>query len=337
VEESLDAILAEAPGRVIVATFASLLSRVQQVINVAARRGRKVVVEGRSMEDNVAMGRELGYLQVPQGVLISRREASRLDPKELVIVATGSQGEPRATLARLAMGTHRDLSIRTDDTVILSAQMIPGNEEDIIRIINQLVDQGADVLYDKVAPVHVSGHGSAEDLKLLMRLFRPKYLMPIHGEARHLHQHARLAHQLGIDREHTPILKNGDILELDEESIEIVDHVEQDTVFVDGSVVGDVGPVVLRDREILARDGFVVAVLARDPANNTIFDAQIISRGFVYLRESEELIQRIQEEALAVAKSATARTLTDRVQRALARLLRRETGREPMVIVAVAG
>ena len=337
VEEALERIFDEAPGRVIVATFASLLSRVQQVINVASNHNRKVAVIGRSMEDNVAMGQELGYLRIPAGILMDRREMRQMPPSRVAIIATGSQGEPRATLARLAAGTHRDLQIRPDDTVVLSAQMIPGNEEAIFRIINQLVDKGADVLYDKIAPVHVSGHGSQEDLKLLMRLFRPRFLMPIHGEARHLHQHARLAHEMGIPREHAIILKNGQVLEMDRSGARVVDQLEQEVIFVDGSVVGDIGPVVLRDREVLARDGFVVAVLTRESSTDAIIDAQIISRGFVYLRESEELIQRIREEALRVAKSGTARTLSERVQKSLEKLLRKETGRQPIVIVAVAG
>ncbi|NLS79014.1 MAG: ribonuclease J [Chloroflexi bacterium] len=335
VEETLEEIFANAPGRVIVATFASLLSRVQQVIDVAVRQDRKVAVNGRSMIENVAMAQEMGYLRVPPDTLIDAKEIDRYAPNRVAIMATGSQGEPRATLALLATGAHRQLEIRPDDTVVLSSQMIPGNEEAIIRIINQLIDRGADVIYDKIAPVHVSGHGSQEDQKLLIRLFRPHYLMPIHGESRHLHQHGRLAQQIGVPKDHILVLKDGSVLEVEEKRVRVVDQVEQETVFVDGSVVGDIGPVVLRDREVLARDGFVVAVLAADANGANVRDVQIVSRGFVYLRESEELIQRIREEALRVA-GESARAVPERVQRALERFLEKETGRQPLVMCVIA-
>ncbi len=335
VEEALEDIFISAPGRVIVATFASLLSRVQQVIDVAARQDRKVAVNGRSMLENVAMAQEMGYLRVPPDILIDVKEIDKYPPNRVAIMATGSQGEPQATLARLATGTHRQLEIRSDDTVILSSQMIPGNEEAIIRIINQLVDRGADVVYDKIAPVHVSGHGSQEDQKLLIRLFRPHYLMPIHGESRHLHLHARLAQQIGIPKDQIIVMRDGNVLELDEKRARIVDKLEQETVFVDGSMVGDVGPVVLRDREILARDGFVVAVLTTDASGANVSDVQIVSRGFVFLRESEDLVQRIREEALRVA-AESAKSVPERVQRALERFLQRETGRQPLVLCVMA-
>lgn len=337
VEEAFEKIFDAAPGRVIVATFASLLSRVQQVLDVASRHDRKVVVNGRSMEDNVAMARELGYLRVPPGILVDVRDMNKYPPNRLVIIATGSQGEPRATLARMATGSHRQLEIRQDDTVILSSQMIPGNEEAIIRIINQLIELGADVIYDKLAPVHVSGHGSQEDQKLLIHLTRPRFFMPVHGEARHQHLHARLAHEMGIPNERILLLKNGHVVEIDEKQARVVEQLEQETILIDGSGVGDVGPAVLRDREALLRDGFVVAVLTRETLSGAIVDAQIISRGFVYLRESEELIERIREEALNVARNGPTRSLTERVQKAIERLLRKETGRRPIVLAVVAG
>ena len=338
VKETFQRIFAAAPGRVIVATFASLLSRVQQVVDVAVEHNRKVAVDGKSMIDNVAMAQELGYLRIPPDTLVDIRKTDRLPPSRVAIIATGSQGEPQAALARMATGTHRQLEIRPDDTIILSSQTIPGNEEPVNRIINQLIERGANVLYDPIATVHVSGHGSQEDQKLLIRLLQPRFFMPIHGEPRHQHHHAQLAHQIGIPRERILIAKNGDVIELDEESARVVEHVDQETVFVDGSTVGDVGPAVLRDRDILARDGFVVAVLSLDATTKTVQNAQIISRGFVYMRESEEFIQRIRTEALRAAQesSSVLRTVTERVQRALETFLLQETGRRPMIITVVA-
>jgi ribonuclease J len=337
VEEALDEIFAEAPGRVIVATFASLISRVQQVVDVAVRHDRKVLINGRSMEDNVAMAQEMGYLHIPAGARIDLNEMKSLAPSRVAIIATGSQGEPRATLARLASGNHYQLEIHPDDTVVFSSSMIPGNEEAIIRVINQLIEQGADVIYDAIAPVHVSGHGSQEDQKLLMNLCKPKFFLPVHGEARHQHLHAQLAQQMGIPKENILILKNGDVLEIDNRHARIVDHLEPDMVFVDGSMVGDVGPIVLRDREILARDGFVVAVLTRDPETNAVIDAQIASRGFIYLRESEDLLDRIREQALNVARNAPRGEIEDRVERSLDKFLRKQTGRRPIVLAVVSG
>jgi len=334
VEDTFERIFAEASGRIIIATFASLLSRVQQVIDVAVRHNRKVAVDGRSMVDNVAMAQEMGYLRIPPDTLVDIRKIDRLPPSRVAIIATGSQGEPQAALARMATGIHRHIEIHPDDTIVLSAQAIPGNEEPVNRIINQLIQKGADVIYDKLAPVHVSGHGSQEDQKLLIRLLRPRFFLPIHGEPRHQHQHARLAHQSGIPWERILVLNNGDMLEVDEESARVADHIDQETIFVDGAVVGDVGPAVLRDREILARDGFVVAMLAMDAASKAVRDVQVISRGFVYVRESEELIQRIRAEALRVAQEAPPSSRTaERVQRALETFLLQETGRRPMVII----
>lgn len=336
IEDTFEKIFDKAPGRVIVATFASLLSRVQQVVDVAARHGRKVAVNGKSMEDNVHMAQEMGYLRIPPNTLIDLRDIESLPPTRVAIVITGSQGEPQAALARMATGTHRQIEIRPDDTVIISAQPIPGNEEAVNRIINQLILRGADVLYDKIAPVHVSGHGSQEDQKLLIRLLNPRFFVPIHGEPRHQHLHARTAHEMGVPWDRILILQNGDVLELDGGEARVVDHVEQEIIFVDGSVVGDIGPVVLQDREILARDGFIVAVLSKSFSERVIRDVQIISRGFIYLRDSEELMRRICAEALRAAQEmGPSWTLTERVQAALERFLLKETGRRPMVIATV--
>jgi ribonuclease J len=290
------------------------------------------------MIDNVAMAQELGYLRVPPDTLVDIRKTDRLPPSRVAIIATGSQGEPQAALARMATGTHRQLEIRHDDTIILSSQTIPGNEEPVNRIINQLIERGADVLYDPIAAVHVSGHGSQEDQKLLIRLLQPRFFMPIHGEPRHQHHHAQLAHQIGIPRERILTAKNGDVIELDEESGRVVEHVDQETIFVDGSIVGDVGPAVLRDRDFLARDGFVVAILNLEATTKAVQNVQIISRGFVYMRESEEFIQRVCAEGLRAAQesSPVLRTVTERVQRALETFLLQETGRRPMVITVVA-
>lgn len=337
VEDTFERIFAEAPGRVIVATFASLLSRVQQVIDVSVRHNRKVAVEGRSMVDNVTMAQEMGYLRIPPDTLIDIRRANQLPPSRVTIVATGSQGEPRAALARMAAGTSRQIEIRADDTIIVSAQTIPGNEETVNRIINQLIQRGANVIYGEMAQVHVSGHGSQEDQKLLIRLLRPRYFMPIHGEPRHQYQHARLARQMGISPERILIMRNGDVLELGEETAEKGESISQEEIFVDGAGVGDVGPAVLRDREILSRDGFVVAAVSLSPDGRAIDDVQIVSRGFVYLREAEDLLQRMRAEAMRVAEAGplTDRSISERVQRGLESFLLQETGRRPMVIALV--
>jgi ribonuclease J len=260
VDDAFDEVFRDAPGRIIIASFASLISRIQQVINAAARNGRQVAIVGRTMVDNARIAQELGYLDFPDELKITVADATRLPAERVVVMTTGSQGEPMAGLGRLAVDRHRSLTIRQDDTVVVSAHPIPGNEEMVYRTINYLFQRGANVIYHPVAPVHVSGHASREEQKLLLNLVRPKFLVPIHGELRHLKLHSQLAQELGIPEENIAVVENGYVLTFDETSMRVGERVPGRYVFVDGRMVGDVGPSVLRDREVLSQDGFVTVV-----------------------------------------------------------------------------
>ena len=338
VEEAFDDVFREAKGRIIVATFASLISRIQQVVNCAVRHGRQVAIAGRSMVENAAMAQKLGYLEIPPGVLIKLKDVDKLPPHKVVIIATGTQGEPSSALARMATGKHPQIKVVPGDTVIISAHAIPGNEEMINRTINRLFQRGADVVYEKIAPVHVSGHASQEDQKLLISLIKPKYFVPIHGELRHLTLHARIAQELGIPASNTLVVENGYILEFDRESGRIGERIPGGYVFVDGALVGDVGPMVMRDREILARDGFVIAVIRLSKkTGEPIGRPEIITRGFVFVPDAQELIGDAQDRILKVlAKGAGGRVaIGNRVRDELAKFLYSETKRRPMIIPVV--
>ncbi len=339
IDPVFDEIFREAPGRIIVATFASLLSRVQQVINCAARHGRKVALAGYSMQENVRMAQGLGYLQVPSGILVSIDEARRLPASQIVFLVTGSQGEPGAALARIARGQHRDIEIMENDTVILSASPIPGNEETVARVINKLIQRGAEVIYPPLAQVHVSGHASQEEQKLLLALTRPKYFIPIHGELRHLHAHARTAKALGIPPENIFVVENGTVIEFEDGVGRVGERVPGSYVFVDGSGVGDVGPAVLRDREALARDGFVIAVVPVDQETGLLAGRPaLISRGFVYLRDSGDLLDEAAQrvaKALNSGNSRSSRSVEATVKDVLSKFLYDETRRRPMILPVV--
>jgi ribonuclease J len=339
IEPALDQIFREAPGRIIVATFASLLSRVQQVINAAQRHGRVVALAGYSMLKTAEIARDEGYLDTPPGVLVDLYETRKLPEDQVVIVTTGSQGQPEAALARMADGSHRQIEIKPGDTVVLSSNPIPGNEEEVARVINKLFARGANVIYPPLAAVHVSGHASQEEEKLMLSLTRPHYFVPIHGELRHLHAHARLARQLGIPDENIFIMENGSVLELTEYSAEVVGKVASGNVFVDGAGVGDIGPAVMREREVLSRDGFVIAVVPVSAATGEVGGKpELVSRGFVYLREGQELLDRAAERAWQALKTGNARksqAISERAQETLSRFFYEETGRKPMVIAIV--
>ena len=301
VEPALDEIFREAPGRVIVATFASLLSRIQQVVDCAARWDRRIAFAGRSMLESVEIARELGYLNIPEGLEIDLCKIDRLSPRRTAVVATGSQGEPQSALARMATGRYKLLRVGPGDTVVHSAQIIPGNEETAHRTINRLLQRGAEVVYGEVASVHVSGHASQEEQKLLLSLLKPKYFVPIHGELRMLHAHARLAERVGLPAESIFAVENGYVIEIDREGARVTERVPGGYVFVDGASVGEVGPAVLREREALGRDGVVVVVAQVDGRGRLIGKPEISTRGFVFVRESGELLdgaQRKVREAL---------------------------------------
>ncbi|MQY81948.1 MAG: RNase J family beta-CASP ribonuclease [Dehalococcoidia bacterium] len=291
VGETLDHIMGDAPGRVIITTFSSLVSRVQQVINAAAKHGRRVFIVGRSMSDTVRMALELGYIQAPDGILGRIDEARGLPHNKVVFVTTGSQGEPTSALVRMANRAHPNVNIHSGDTIVISATPIPGNEAVVNRTVDNLFKQGARVLYDKVAQVHVHGHGSQEELKLLLTLVKPKFFMPIHGEYRHLSLHAKLAESVGIPKDNTFVLEDGDILELTAQSARKAGKVASGNVYVDGLSVGDIGGVVLRNRRMLSKDGIVVAIIALNRQTGKLVGRpDIVTRGFVDTREFKEMI-----------------------------------------------
>jgi ribonuclease J len=296
VEEAFDRIFAQADGRIIVATFASLISRIQQVVDVAARYGRKVCPIGRSMENNVEMALGMNYLHDPQRVIVDVRRAAELSPERVAYVVTGSQGEPMAALSRIAGGDHRQLKILAGDTVVISATPIPGNETSVGRIINNLFQQGADVIYSALRTVHVSGHASKEELKLMLNLTRPKYVMPLHGEQRHLILYKRLAESMGWHEDAIVLAKNGSVAAFSDEYAGIMETVHAGFLFVDGIGAGEVGEVVIRDRQMLARDGILMVVVSVDRETGKLVSGpDIVSRGFVSQRRSTDLIEGTKE------------------------------------------
>ncbi|MFZ5918294.1 MAG: ribonuclease J [Chloroflexota bacterium] len=340
IDEAFDHVFREAEGRIIVGTFASLISRIQQVINAALSFDRQVTIAGYTMSEYVRIAQKMGYLHVPPGIMVPIDQATQLPPERVVILATGTQGEPSAALARMATGRHKHVRIQPGDTVVHSAHPIPGNEELVGRTINRLIQRGAHVLYSRIAPVHVSGHASSEEQRLLLNIIRPRFFVPIHGELRHLTRHAQLAHELGMPPENTFVVENGYILEFDATSGAVGERVPGGYVFVDGSGVGDIGPAVLRDREILARDGFVVAILQLDAESGKLRrPPDIISRGFVFMRDSEELLARaadkVQELVASAPGEAKSSALEDQVRSLLNGFLYQETKRRPMVIPVI--
>ncbi|MBK8049060.1 MAG: ribonuclease J [Anaerolineales bacterium] len=343
VETMLERVMSEAPGRVLLATFASNLGRVQQVINVAHRHGRRVGVVGRSMVNNVKIALQLGYLDLAGDELLTAGEMESLPGPEVVIIATGSQGEPTSAMVRMSVGDHRQLVLREGDTVVLSATPIPGNEELFNRTVDNLFRQGAYVLYHEVGNVHVSGHGGQDDYRHMLALVRPKYFIPVHGEYRHLVLHARLAQECGLPKDHVFIIENGQIVEFGDFkgngaiTARLGEAIPAGPVYVDGLGVGDVGSVVLRDRRQLSQDGFIVCIVAVDEADGSIvFGPEILSRGFVYMREQEDLIKRAQENVAKVLRKKTPpEVLENKIKDALGNFAAREIGRRPMILPLV--
>lgn len=339
ITEGFERVFREAPGRIIIATFASLISRVQQVVNVARRHNRKIVVQGYSMVRNVAMARELGYLDIPDDMLVEIEQALRMAPDRLVVITTGTQGEPLAGLGRLSTGRHRYLEVEPDDTVVMSSHPIPGNEELVYRTINKLIQRGANVVYDRILPVHVSGHAAQEEMKLMINLVRPKFLVPVHGELRHLSMHAKMGEALGIPSGNIAVVENGTVLTFTRDSMTIGERVPGGYVYVDGAIVGDVGPAVLRERDTLGRDGVVIANVQVDRDSHQILgEPDIISRGFVFLRDSERLLEGAEatiSETLSENGHGSVRTIQRDIGRKLERYFYNETRRRPMVFVFV--
>ena len=338
VGETLDHVMAEAPGRVIVTTFSSLVSRIQQVIDSAAKYQRRVFVVGRSMSDTVHMALDLGYLNAPDGILARLDELKGMPRNKIVFVTTGSQGEPTSALVRMANRDHRQVHILRGDTVVISATPIPGNEAVVNRTVDNLFKQGARVLYSKVGQVHVHGHGSQEELKLLLNLVKPKFFVPIHGEYRHLSLHAKLAQSIGIPGENTFLLEDGDILELDPQVGKVTGKVTSGNVYVDGLSVGDIGSVVLRDRRMLSRDGMVVVIIAINKQTGKLVGLpDIVSRGFVDTRESKDMIEESRNLVARVLDRGGARPaewgfIYSKVRDILNKFYYEQTKRRPMIL-----
>jgi ribonuclease J len=296
VGESLDNVISHAPGRVIVTTFSSLISRIQQVIDAAARHQRRVFIVGRSMTDTVNIALELGYLNVPDGILGRIDEIKGLPNEKIVMVTTGSQGEPTSALVRMANRDHRQVHIQRGDTIVLSATPVPGNESLVNRTVDSLFKQGAQVIYDKLGRVHVHGHGSQEELKLILSLVKPKFFVPVHGEYRHLSLHARLAESIGMPAENIFVLEDGDVLELNANAARVNGKVSSGHVYVDGLSVGDIDGVVLRTRRMLSRDGIVVVIIAVNRQTSKLVGRpDIVTRGFIDTREFGGLMEESRE------------------------------------------
>ena len=340
VHNSLDALFQRAEGkRIIVATFASSISRVQMIINCAVKYGRKVALSGRSMVNVMGIASELGYLHIPDGVLIDLNLINRYEPGQLVLITTGSQGEPMSALSRMAFSDHRQVAINPNDFIILSARPIPGNEKTVGAVVDELLKQGCTVIYESMYEVHVSGHACQEELKLIQGLIKPKYFIPVHGEQKHLQKHAGLAMAMGMPQENIFIGNIGSVLELHEDHMRQLGDVPAGSVMVDGLGVGDVGSVVLRDRKHLAEDGLIVAVCSIDSGSGHVISGpDIVSRGFVYVRESEQLMDEARRLVYNILESCADQHIRDwtevkqNVKDALSQFVYRKTQRNPMIL-----
>jgi ribonuclease J len=336
VDAAFENVFKQAKGRIIIASFASLVSRMQQVANVAHLHGRKLSFVGTSMIDNAKMARKLGYLEIPENVVIPIDQALNLPDDQVTIMCTGSQGEPTSIMGRLSVGTNRLFDIRQGDTVVLSSHPIPGNEENVYRTINRLYERGADVVYEAIAPVHVSGHASQEEMKLLIHLVRPKYLIPVHGEMRQLKQHERLARMVGVPQDNIAIILNGQVLEFADGEMHVLNaRVPASYVFVDGSGVSDVNPDVMREREALARDGIVTVSVTLDRSGHALIgEPEINTHGFILPRDGDGLLSQTRRR-VADAISRANGNLKHDVEETVRTYLYSETHRRPMVFVLV--
>jgi len=339
VGHTFEEIFMKARGRIIVATFASNVHRIQQVINASMKFNRKVAIFGRSMMNVVKVAIELGYLNVPDGIMIDIDQIDRYNPENVVLITTGSQGEPMSALSRMAASDYRKVEIIPGDLVIISATPIPGNEKFVFKVINELFKKGADVIYEALADIHVSGHACQEELKLIHRLVKPKFFMPVHGEYRHLKQHANLAKKLGMPEENIFIMDIGNVLELTRDSARLNGNVTSGRVLVDGLGVGDVGNIVLRDRKHLSQDGLIVVVITTEKESGAIIAGpDIISRGFVYVRESEDLMEQVREKIKTVLQNCEGRKKNDwsakkgMIKDELRDFLYEKTKRRPMIL-----
>ncbi|KAF0111343.1 MAG: hypothetical protein FD147_950 [Chloroflexi bacterium] len=335
IDDGFDKVFREAKGRVVVASFASLISRMQQVANAASRYGRKMAFAGTSMVDNAKIATKLNYLKLKDDLIISLEEALNMKDSNVVIMCTGSQGEPTSILGRLSMGSHRIFDVKEGDTIVLSAHPIPGNEESVSRTINRLLARGANVIYDSIAPVHVSGHASQEEMKLMMHLTQPDYFIPIHGELRQLKQHAKIAHQLGIPEENISVILNGQSVEFSNGKMRKGAKIPVSYIYVDGSGVGDVSQDVMHDREILSQEGVMVVNIIMDKnTGKPMKMPEIISRGFITMDNTDDIFNGLRARVFDTAAKANGNIQKD-VEQAVGNYLYSETHRRPMVFVNI--
>ncbi len=335
VSEAFDKVFNQAKGRIIIASFASLISRVQQAVNAAAAHNRKIAFVGTSMVENVDMAQKLGYLTIPDGTTVSINTALELPDHEVAIMCTGAQGEPTSILGRLARGTQRQFDAKSGDTIVLSSKTIPGNEEAVFSTINELFRRGANVIYEEIMPVHVSGHGSQEDIKLLIHLVKPKYFIPAYGELRHLKQASILAQQTGIPEKRVLLVENGNIINVKKGKIKLNGQVSYETVFVDGSWVGDLGPDEMRDRTQLSRDGIVlVHVNMKEQSGEIQGKPEITSRGFAAPQEADAIHSRLERQVINTVNNSNGKTERD-VIRTVKDYIYKETKRSPTVLVTI--
>lgn len=340
VGRSFEGLFNNAEGkRIIIASFSSNIHRIQQIITIAQKIGRKVAVSGRSMENVVSVAMELGYLIVPEGLLVDIDTISRYPQEKLIIITTGSQGEPMSALSRMASGDHRKVNVTAEDFIIISATPIPGNEKHVTRVVNDLLKLGAEVVYEAMYEVHVSGHACQDEQRLILALTKPAFFIPVHGEYKHLKAHAKTAQEFGLSPSHIHIGKNGQVIELNEEKMEVVSTVEAGQVFVDGLGVGDVGAIVLRDRQHLAQDGLIIVVMTMEGVSGALLAGpDIVSRGFVYVREAEELItdsKRVVRNIIDKCAEEGIRdwsTIKMNVRDGLSNFIFKKTKRGPMIL-----
>lgn len=340
--KTFDKIIREAKGRVIVTSFASLLHRIQQVIDAAHKNGRKVAISGRTMVDNAEMAIKLGYLHIPKNTVIDIRRANRIPDRELGIICTGSQGQELSALVRMAKGEHKQIQVKRGDTIVISASPIPGNEEAIHDTINDLFRRGAHVIYGRNVDIHVSGHAHQEELKKIIEMVSPKFFVPIHGEYHHLVLHSDIAQKMGIPEKNVGVIENGQILELDKDQIYVGrKRVPAGYVLVDGLGIGDVGNIVLRDRKAMGSDGIVVAIATVDKEGNLLTSPDIISRGFIYMREAEDLVHKIRNEIKNLVHKyyrqyrGDLTTMKSLMRDDLTKFIYNETKREPMILPVI--
>jgi ribonuclease J len=332
---AFDKVFTEAPGRVIVATFASLISRVQQVADATAKHGRKMALAGPSMVDNVKIARKLGYLDIPDELVVPIDQALQMQDHKVTIMCTGSQGEPSSIVGRLSAGTNRQFDIKPNDTIVLSSHPIPGNEETISKTINRLLRRGANVIYDSLAPIHVSGHASQEELKLLLNMVKPKHFIPIHGELRMLKHHGKLAVEVGIPQENVIVVENGQIVELSGGRIKLGERIPGGYIFVDGQSIGEVDFSIMREREKLARNGIFLIDISVDKLNGRLLhEPEIITRGFVSQDEAEELLPEVRKHIMDVVNNGGWESEKD-IATTVKSYLYEETKRRPMVLVTL--